>query len=167
MLIMPVAGRLRNPGREAAESSGPRHGYRAGMITFVDRLPTVLEQRAVAESVGWDDHFDWSTLGASLAGSLHGAVALDGDTAVGVARLVGDGVRYFYVQDVMVRPEASEQGIASQLVARLLEWVRDTAPSEAVVGLFASPQAVDLYSELGFAAADEDPLGMTTTLTPR
>ena len=67
----------------------------------------------------------------------------------------------------MVRPEASEQGIASRLVARLLEWVRDTAPSEAVVGLFASPQAIDLYAELGFTAADEDPLGMTTTLTPR
>lgn len=131
------------------------------MLTIEDRVPTPAEQRAIAESVGWDDHFDWASLPAALAGSLHGAVAIEDGVAVGVARLVGDGVRYFYLQDVMVRPEAADQGIASQLVERLLAWVRAEAPAEAIVGLFASPEAVGVYEELGFTAADADPLGMT------
>ena len=131
------------------------------MLTIEDRVPTPAEQRAIAESVGWDDHFDWASLPAALAGSLHGAVAIEDGVAVGVARLVGDGVRYFYLQDVMVRPEAADQGIASQLVERLLAWVRAQAPAEAIVGLFASPEAVGVYEELGFTAADADPLGMT------
>ena len=131
------------------------------MLTIENRVPTPAEQRAVAESVGWDDHFDWASLPAALAGSLHGAVAIEDGVAVGVARLVGDGVRYFYLQDVMVRPEAADQGIASQLVERLLAWVRAQAPAEAIVGLFASPEAVGVYEELGFTAADADPLGMT------
>lgn len=134
------------------------------MITFEERVPTAAEQRSVAEAVGWDDHFDWASLPASLAGSLHGVVALDGSRAVGVGRLVGDGVRYCTVQDVMVRPDASDQGIASAIVERLLAWVRASAPAEAVVGLFASPEAVGVYAELGFEAADGDPLGMTLTL---
>ncbi|WP_186808204.1 GNAT family N-acetyltransferase [Agrococcus baldri] len=134
------------------------------MIAFEQRLPTAAEQRSVAESVGWDDHFDWASLPASLDGSLHGVVALEGGLAVGVGRLVGDGVRYFAVQDVMVRPDATDQGIASAIVERLLAWVRGSAPAEAVIGLFASPAAVGVYAELGFVAADDDPLGMTLTL---
>ena len=81
------------------------------MLTFADRVPTVDEQRAVATAVGWGEHFDWASIGASLVGSLHGVVALDGDEVVGVGRRVGDGVRYGYVQDVMVRPEASDEGL--------------------------------------------------------
>ncbi|WP_206446625.1 GNAT family N-acetyltransferase [Agrococcus sp. KRD186] len=134
------------------------------MIVFEERVPSAAEQRAVAESVGWDDHFDWASLPASLRGSEHGVVARDGDRVVGVGRLVGDGVRYWYVQDVMVRPDAADQGIASGIVERLLERVRQVAPAEAIVGLFASPEAVGVYEELGFVVAAGDPLGMTLTL---
>lgn len=136
------------------------------MLTFEERVPTRDEQRDVAASVGWGDHFDWDSIAASLVNSLHGVVALDDGRVVGVGRLVGDGVRYFSVHDVMVRPEAAEQGIASQIVERLLAWVRQQAPAEAVVGLFASPEAVGVYESLGFAAADRDPLGMTLDIDP-
>lgn len=134
------------------------------MITFEERVPSAAEQRAVAESVGWDDHFDWASLPASLRGSEQGVVARDGERVVGVGRLVGDGVRYWYVQDVMVRPDAADQGIASGIVERLLERVRRVAPAEAIVGLFASPEAIGVYEELGFVVAVGDPLGMTLTL---
>ncbi len=110
------------------------------MVTFEDRVPTVDEQRAVAEAVGWLDHFDWETIGGSLERSLHGVVALQDGAPDGVGRLVGDGVRYCYVQDVMVDPAASDQGIATTIVERLLEWVRAAAPAEAVVGLLRAPR---------------------------
>lgn len=134
------------------------------MVTFEDRVPSVEEQRAVAEAVGWLDHFNWETIGGSLERSLHGVVAMQDGAAVGVGRLVGDGVRYCYVQDVMVDPAASDQGIATSIVERLLDWVRAAAPAEAVVGLFASPEAVSVYEGLGFQAADGDPLGMTLSV---
>lgn len=134
------------------------------MIVFEERVPSAAEQRAVAQSVGWDDHFDWASLPASLRGSEHGVVAREGDRVVGVGRLVGDGVRYWYVQDLMVRPDAADQGIASGIVERLLTRVRRLAPAEAIVGLFASPEAVGVYEELGFVVAADDPLGMTMTV---
>ena len=98
------------------------------MVTIEDRVPTAAEQRSVAESVGWDDHFDWASLPASLAGSLHGAVAMQDGVAVGVGRLVGDGVRYFYLQDVMVRPEAADQGIVEPHLSSLAAGCASLAP---------------------------------------
>ena len=134
------------------------------MVTFEERVPTVDEQRAVAAAVGWLDHFDWETIGGSLERSLHGVVAVQDAAPVGVGRLVGDGVRDHDVQDVLVDPAAAEQGIATRIVELLLDWVRAAAPAEAVVGLFASPEAVSVYEGLGFRRADGDPQGMTLTV---
>jgi GNAT superfamily N-acetyltransferase len=131
------------------------------MTEIVDRPPTAEELRTLADAVGWADHFDWDTVDRALDGSLLGAVALDGGEVVGCARVVGDGMRYFYVQDVLVRPEASDQGIASALVERLLARIDERAGTRAVVGLFASPEAVGVYASLGFEPAEGDPLGMT------
>lgn len=133
-------------------------------FTLVERVPTVAELRSLARAVGWDDHYDWNTMQSALDGSLHGAVAVYDGLVVGAGRLVGDGSRYFYVQDVIVHPDASDDGLATRLVDRLLTWVRLTAGSSAIVGLFSSPDAVGVYSSLGFIPASEDPVGMTQHL---
>jgi len=124
------------------------------MHTFVDRVATVDEHRDLARSVGWEDHFSYPAIGASLSASLRGCVVLSGDEAVGMARLVGDGSHYFYVQDVLVHPDHTDSGLATQLVQRLVDWVAQTAPADAVIGLFASPEAVGVYDELGFSTDD-------------
>jgi GNAT superfamily N-acetyltransferase len=137
-----------------------------GAADFVERTVTVEELRSLAHSVGWDDHYDWTTIGLSLGGSLHGIVAsVDGHVA-GAGRLVGDGARYFYVQDVIVDPVHSEEGIATEIVERLLEWVRRTAPSAAFVGLFASDEARSVYEALDFSS-DGEMLGMRREIRVR
>ncbi|GAA1677812.1 GNAT family N-acetyltransferase [Glycomyces endophyticus] len=132
--------------------------------TVVDRLPTPAEHRLLAEAVGWGGAFDWDTLPASLAGSTAGVVALDGDRVVGMGRLVGDGVKYFYVQDVAVLPDAQGAGVGTALVRRLLELVAATAPATAFVGLFATGDAVPLYERHGFTRGDMD--GMFRLVEP-
>src|SRR4051794_12268547 len=89
-------------------------GLRA--VTFEERPPSAEELRALAEAVGWIDHYDWVTMDTALANSLHGVVAVDDERVVGCARLVGDAVRYYYVQDVLVDPEREGGGIATALV---------------------------------------------------
>jgi GNAT superfamily N-acetyltransferase len=122
---------------------------------FVDRVATVDELRALAHSVEWDDHYDWPTIGRSLSGSVHGVVATVDGRVVGMGRLVGDGAHYFYVQDVLVDPAHSDEGIATEIVSRLLARVEEAAPSTAFVGLFASDEARSVYETLGFSADDE------------
>lgn len=123
-------------------------------LILLDRLPTPVEHRQLAEAVGWTEAFDWDTMPASLAGSLAGVVALDGDHIVGMGRLVGDGVKYFYVQDLAVLPEYQGAGIGAALLRRLLDHVASTAPSTAFVGLFATDSAMPLYQQHGFTPGD-------------
>ena len=134
-------------------------------IDFVDRVVTLPEFRRLASTVDWDDHYDWTTMDAALTASLRGAVALAGSTVVGSARLVGDGLRYCYVQDVLVDPEFSDQGIASTLVERLLAWIASQGSAEVFVGLFSSPEAEGVYESLGFAASG-DMTGMHRMVHP-
>ena len=128
------------------------------MYSFVDRVATLDDHRALARSVGWEDHFSYPSIGASLEASVHGCVVLSENEAVGMARLVGDGSHYFYVQDVLVHPDHTDGGLATQLVERLIDWVTQTAPADAVIGLFASPEALGVYDELGFS--NDDATGM-------
>ena len=118
------------------------------------RLPSLDEFRALAESVDWIDHFDWPSMESALEASLFAVVAVADDRVVGVARVVGDGVRYFYLQDVMVDPAYSDEGIATRLTEALLHWIDSAAAPKAFVGLFASPDAEGVYDELGFTTAE-------------
>jgi GNAT superfamily N-acetyltransferase len=130
---------------------------------IVARVADATELHRLAAAVGWLHHYDWPTVAAALEGSLHGAVALHDGVVVGTARLVGDGVHYFYVQDVLVDPAHSDEGIGSALVSHLLDRVAETAPAEAFVGLFSSPEARGMYADLGFTQPD-DMTGMTLTI---
>jgi GNAT superfamily N-acetyltransferase len=128
-------------------------------VEFQDRVATAPELQRLAEAVDWLDHYDWATMPAALAASLHGVVAVADSRVVGAGRLVGDGVRYFYVQDVLVDPDYADHGIASSIVERLLGWIDRVAAEKPFIGLFSSPEAEGVYESLGFAVP-EDMTGM-------
>ena len=128
-------------------------------LRILDRVPTAAEHAALAASVGWQSHFDDEVRSASLNASLAGVVCVDDrDLVVGMARAVGDGLQYAYVQDVIVDPAHEGEGIATRLVARLMELLQPEGDVELFVGLFASDAAVGVYESLGFTS--EDAIGM-------
>lgn len=134
-------------------------------ISLAHRVPTPEEHRRLSERVGWRNAFDWDSMPRSLEASLFGVVATDGETAVGMGRVVGDGVLYFYIQDVAVDPDYQGRGIGRMIVEALLERIRDTAPAHAFVGLFATDAALPLYQRHGFTRGDMT--GMFQVLAPR
>ncbi|WP_058594549.1 GNAT family N-acetyltransferase [Leucobacter chromiiresistens] len=126
---------------------------------ILDRVPSAAEHAALAAAVGWQSHFDEEVRAASLRASLAGVVCVDASgEVVGMARAVGDGLQYAYVQDVIVHPEHEGSGIATRMVERLLELLQPEGDVELFVGLFASDAAVGVYESLGFTA--EDAVGM-------
>jgi GNAT superfamily N-acetyltransferase len=132
--------------------SDGRNGAAAAHIER--RVATADEHRRIAEAVGWSAVFDWATVPRSLERSLFGAVAVIDGVTVGMGRVVGDDVLYFYIQDVAVLPAWQGRGIGQAIVTALLDHIRETAPAAAFVGLFAAPDAMPLYVRNGFAEGD-------------
>lgn len=127
-----------------------------------DRLPTPREHRLLAEAVGWGEAFDWDSLPASLDGSTLGVVAASGERTIGMGRVVGDGVKYFAIQDLVIDPEFQRAGIGRALLERLLALIADRAPGAASVTLFASAAGESLYEAAGFQRSDM--VGMYLTI---
>ena len=62
----------------------------------------------LADAVDWLDHYDWPTVGDALKRSLRGVTVRVGNDVAGSGRVVGDGVQYCYIQDVIVHPDHAE-----------------------------------------------------------
>ena len=90
-----------------------------------------------------------AALERSFAQSQHLAFARDGDRVVGMARLLSDGVCNAYLLDVWTASPYRRQGIASELIRRLLEQV----PGQHI-GL-QTDNAQPLYATLGFEPQPE------------
>ena len=73
------------------------------------------------QAVGWTNYTNQpQMLEQALSHSLAIYVALDGDTVVGLIRLVGDGFSSVFVQDLIVLPTYQRQGIGSALMKQAL-----------------------------------------------
>lgn len=123
-------------------------------IRIERRVPTPEEHRRLAGRVGWEHGFHWPSVPDSLERSLAGVVATAGGHVVGMGRLVGDGVLYFYLQDVAVDPDWQDQGIGHQIVEALLAHIRGVSAGPVFVGLFATESAMRLYRRNGFTEGD-------------
>ena len=126
----------------------------AAPYVLIERLPTAEEYRHLCEEVGWGPIMNFEAAPASLARSLYGVVALHLGHAVGMARLVGDGAIYHYLQDVVVHPDHQQRGLGRRLVQAAVAHVQARAPDRAFLGVFAAQGAAPFYRKAGFERHD-------------
>ena len=76
----------------------------------------------------------------------------DGEV-IGMGRLVGDGVMYWYLQEIIVQPEYQGKGIGTAIVNKLLEYITEhTEKGEFTsVGLTAAEGKEGFYERFGFS----------------
>ncbi|GAB4575002.1 MAG: GNAT family N-acetyltransferase [Anaerolineae bacterium] len=129
------------------------------VYALIERVPTTEEHRALFEAVGWHPYTPQETA-IALANSLHGVVAVVDGHTIGMGRVIGDGGKFFYIQDFAVRPEHQGQGIGQAMLNRLLAFIQANAPGEPFVGLFATQAAIPLYRKYGFEPRTEVLSGM-------
>ena len=101
------------------------------------------------QAVGWTNYTDQSEmLEQALSHSLAIYVALDGDTVVGLIRLVGDGFSSVFVQDLIVLPSYQCQGIGSALMKEALEDYKDVYQVQLVTE--QTEKTLGFYRSMGF-----------------
>ena len=78
------------------------------------------------QAVGWTNYTHQpQMLEKALSHSLAIYLAHDGDSVVGLARLVGDGFSSFFAQDLIVLPSYQCQGIGRDLMKEALGDYKD------------------------------------------
>jgi aralkylamine N-acetyltransferase len=100
---------------------------------------------------GWWKPRDDSTerlLSRLIAGSHCFVIAIEGESIVGMGRVISDGVSDAYIQDLMVRLDRRKQGIGQLILQTLLESLHTNGIHW--IGLIAEPGSDNLYRRAGF-----------------
>jgi GNAT superfamily N-acetyltransferase len=119
-------------------------------IRLVDSWP---EEEIVTlyKSAGWwKDSYDKAGIPQLIAGSFAFAVTVDKQkgNAIGMGRVLSDGVSDAYIQDVVILPAYRGQNLGKKLVQLLVDYCR----SKGIlwIGLIAEPGSSQFYTTLGF-----------------
>lgn len=100
----------------------------------------------------WKEEMDSSKIKDLISGSFLFAVAISISTgrAVGMGRVISDGIADAYIQDLVVLDDWRRSGVGKMILARLLEECRKK--SIYWIGLIAEPGKEDFYRSLGFSS---------------
>ena len=121
--------------------------------------PSVDEYTRLRESVGFAARSP-EAAGKGLAGGLFTVTVRDGEAAVGMARVVGDGGCSFLVVDVIVLPEYQRRGIGRRMMEMLDSWMVSNIPPGGMVSLLGDAPGRRLYEEFGFNYTYPESVGM-------
>lgn len=140
--------------------SGPTHlePVPSTDLRLMRRLPTVEEYLSLRAAVGWRLPRA-ADAERALEHSIFGVCALDAERIVGMARVVGDGSLYFYVQDVVVEPTYQRCGLGRSIMDDIEQRVGDSCSPRASLLLIASPASSPFYRMLGYVNLDDEILG--------
>jgi ribosomal protein S18 acetylase RimI-like enzyme len=99
----------------------------------------------------WNDEFDPAEVPRLIGGSFAFVVAADKKTgrAVGMGRVISDGVSDAYIQDLVVLPEYRRRDFGTAMISLLVRRCRDAGISW--IALVAEPDSENFYHPLGFA----------------
>jgi ribosomal protein S18 acetylase RimI-like enzyme len=103
----------------------------------------------------WQEYAQPSEISPLIAGSLAFAVAVERSTgrAVGMGRVISDGVSDAYIQDLVLMPEFRRRGIGKRILTTLLD--RCKSAGITWIGLIAEENATEFYILQGFCRMPE------------
>lgn len=108
--------------------------------------------------MGWGETAE-ETAQASLNDTLFHVCVRKNEQLVGMGRVIGDGHMYFYIQDVVIRPEFQNQGIGRLVMGKIEEYLAINAKSGATVGLLSAKGKEGFYKGFGYIERPNETLG--------
>lgn len=123
-----------------------------------DEVPSVADYCRLRIAAGLSPRSEAAAL-AGLPNSCIAVVIRKDGNAVGMGRIIGDGLCYQLV-DVAVDPAHQGQGLGKAVVARLMRRLEEIVPAEAYVSLIADGPAHGLYAQYGFEPTAPASIGM-------
>lgn len=95
-----------------------------------------------------------------LQHSLYSLLVLDGETPIGMGRVIGDGGCHCLVVDICVLPEYQGRGIGNRIMEKVAEYIHAELPESCYISLIADGGARHLYEKFGFKEVMPESRGM-------
>ena len=129
----------------------------------VEQLPSAAQYSQLRAAVGWGVYKE-AVIEQSLPNTLYSLCAFVDGELVGMARIIGDGGMVYYIQDVIVLPAHQRQGIGTQMMDRVMAYIRAHASHNTIVGLMAACGKEPFYEKYGFTRRPTERLGAGMTM---
>lgn len=130
---------------------------------IVAQTPSVADCRRLREISGLSPR-GLEAAERGLPNTLFGVTVFDGDVAIGMGRVVGDGGSVYQIVDIAVDPAYQGKGLGKAIMGALMDFLHETAPPSAYVSLIADGDAKYLYEKFGFAPVAPKSIGMALVI---
>ena len=130
------------------------------MIKLKENVNNVQEFNLLYDLVGWGSYDDEISKKA-LANTYYSVSIYDDETIIGYGRLMGDGICFMYIHDVMVRPNYQNKKIGTMIMNKLLDKIKtiERENPDLRVYLGASKGKEEFYEKFGFTIRINADLG--------
>jgi GNAT superfamily N-acetyltransferase len=118
---------------------------------------------ALRTAVGWSS-YEKAQIEEGLAKSLFIIVGYHQEKAIAMGRVIGDGMLAFYIQDVIVLPEFQGNGIGTQIMKRIMEYIDSRSVNSSSIGLMAATGKDAFYEGFGFVRRPNEKMGSGMSL---
>ncbi|WP_099468369.1 GNAT family N-acetyltransferase [Konateibacter massiliensis] len=129
-------------------------------IEYFENTVTAQDLVYLQAAVGFGNA-DFEQADKAIQNSLYTICAKNAGKTIGMGRVIGDGARIFYLQDVFISPEFQRKGIGTQLINQMLNYIKKNsfAGAYTTVGLMAAKGKENFYINLGFHVRPTDTEG--------
>jgi len=129
-------------------------------IELISKIPDTDTYLHLREASGLSG-YEREAAEIGLKNSLYSVMLMDGGSAVGMGRLIGDGGLFVQVTDIAVLPSYQGLGLGKRIMAALTDFIEKELPQTAYVSLIADVPANRLYEQFGFRETAPRSLGMS------
>ena len=130
------------------------------MISIKENVNSIEEFNYLYDAVGWGS-YDEIVSEKALANTMYSVSVYDDDKIIGYGRIIGDGICFLYIHDVMVIPKYQNKKVGSQIMNKLLEKVNQIKIENPYVRVYlgASKGKEKFYERFGFITREDANLG--------
>ena len=130
------------------------------MISIKENINNVEEFNYLYDAVGWGS-YETEVSKKALENTLYSVSVYDEDKIIGFGRLIGDGICFVYIHDVMVIPEYQRNKIGTKIMNKLLDKINQIKLENPYVRVYlgASKGKEKFYEKFGFITREKANLG--------
>lgn len=130
------------------------------MIKIKENINNVEEFNLLYDLVGWGS-YDKEISKKSLDNTYYSVSVYDNNKIIGYGRLIGDGICFMYIHDIMVDPKYQNKKIGTMIMNKLLERIKKIKKENPDLRTYlgASKGKEKFYEKFGFVKRIDADLG--------